>query len=105
MVRYCLVSLAALAATAWDVRLTLKIIAAGRGREANPIMRLMIRLRPWLAYVAALLMSAGVIVAGCILIGSGAAAYGWALLGILVAVRVGSVIWNWRVWRRRRPGS
>jgi len=90
-----------LAASIADVRVTLKIIAAGRGREANPLMRRMIRLRPWLAYATSLLMTAGVVVIGCILIGSGAAAYGWALLILLAVVRVGSVIWNISVWKRR----
>ena len=90
----------ALAASLMDVTLTLRLVLCGCGDEVNPLMRWAVRLGPFTAYSLALIqtLTAGAI--GCILIGSGAAAYGWALLGLLVAVRVGSAAWNWNTWRK-----
>jgi len=89
----------ALVASMVDVEITLKLVGAGYGDEVNPLMRWAV-FHPMYAYVLAWLMTAAVCVLSCYLIGSGAAAYGWALLILLVLVRVGSAAWNYALWRR-----
>ncbi len=87
--------------SAIDVALTLSMIRRGYGDEINPCMRWCIRyLQDWACYTVAALMTIGVGIISIILRGAGAAAYGWALLGLLVAVRAGSVIWNYALWRK-----
>jgi hypothetical protein len=82
-----------------DVRFTLLLILSGHGDEINPLMRWAVRLGPFTAYSLALIqtLTAGAI--ACILIHE-YGAIGWALLWLLVAVRVGSAAWNWNIWRK-----
>jgi hypothetical protein len=89
----------ALAASLVDVTLTLRLLLCGYGDEINPLMRWAVRIGPFTAYSLAAIQTIVAGAIGCILIGSGAAAYGWALLGLLVTVRVGSFIWNARIYR------
>jgi len=87
--------------SAIDVALTLSMIRRGYGDEINPCMRWVIHyLKDWACYTVAALMTIGVGIISIILRGAGAAAYGWALLILLLIVRLGSVIWNWLLWRR-----
>ena len=95
-----LLSLVAVVASIADVTLTLRLVLYGYGEEVNPLMRWAVGSGPFTAYFLALLMTAIVGAISCYLIGSGYAAYGWALLILLVLVRVGSAAWNYSLWRR-----
>jgi hypothetical protein len=94
----------ALLASMVDVRYTLLLILAGYGDEVNPIMRWAVGANPFTAYSLAAIQTLVAGAFGRILIGAirwrYAPACGWALLWILVAVRVGSAIWNGLLWER-----
>jgi hypothetical protein len=89
----------ALLASMVDVRYTLLLILSGYGDEVNPVMRWAVRLGPVATYALALIQTLAACAIACMLIVE-YGAIGWALLILLVIVRIGSVIWNWRVWRR-----
>jgi hypothetical protein len=99
MILLCIISIVA---SIVDVTLTLRLVNTGRGREVNPIMRWTLREGAVATYVVALAQTIGAAVIGCVLIWQGYAAYGWILLGLLVAVRVESMAWNWGVLDRSR---
>lgn len=98
MILLCII---AVVASIVDVTLTLRLVNTGRGREVNPIMRWTLREGAVATYAMALAQTIGAAVIACYLIGSGAAAYGWLLLGLLVAVRVESMAWNWSIWDKK----
>ena len=96
MIFLCLIALLSSIA---DVHYTLLLILSGYGDEVNPLMRWAIRVSPFTAYSLAAIqtLTAGAI--ACILI-TQYGAIGWALLILLVVVRVGSAAWNYALWRR-----
>jgi len=82
------------------VALTLSIVRAGRGLEANPLMRWSIRLAPWLAYVVGIISTAIASALGFYFLNRGhaALAYGWVLAILLF--RLFCIALNYRTWRR-----
>lgn len=90
----------AILASIGEVALTLSIIAAGRGREANPFMRWAIRLSPWLAYTIAIISTALAGAIGFYFLHQGWAEIGYGWMATVLLFRLICIVLNYRVWQR-----